>query len=244
MVTTGPAPAVWRDVVTDLQQEALYLSRRLGHGLVRTPGATGIVNPHTPASVWLHGDVDVDALLAEFAHCPQPELMVPLHGTAVADALDARGWTLTSSDRLGRVASCRPESGPAPSISIQPATRRDLDLMRGVLSRAFGVDGLEYLPDQVLTVPELQIFVGADEGTVVGVAGVRSRHEGCLVFGLATVPRFRRRGVATALVRHCLTWAEQHGAPYAVADVARPASSLWERLDFRAQSQWWRGLAP
>lgn len=55
------------------------------------------------------------------------------------------------------------------------------------------------------------------------------------VFGIATVPQFRRRGAATAIVRSIAEWGEQRGAEnlyLQVADDNTPARALYDKLGF------------
>lgn len=55
------------------------------------------------------------------------------------------------------------------------------------------------------------------------------------VFGIATVPQFRRRGAATAIVRSIAEWGKQRGAEnlyLQVADDNTPARALYDKLGF------------
>jgi GNAT superfamily N-acetyltransferase len=244
-------PSGWENTTADLLAEAAFLSRELGHARVRTPGTAGILNDSAPSTVWVHDEVDVDALLREVdGWHPCPGVMVPEHADSVADALDARGWDTGSLvERFWRRLETPSFSRSSQTdVLVRAATRADLPALRRLHVLSFGADdSADYLPDAIFDVPALCLFLAVSPtsaGEVLGAAGVRLRHRGALVFGLATAPQHQRRGIGAGLVAECMDWAAAHGAPFAVADVDAPASSLWAQLGFQMYDRWRRCSPP
>lgn len=247
-MTALPRPLVDADTAADLAEETNYLARTLGEPQVRTAGATGILNRVTPSTVWIVGDVDVDAMSSEIADCDaRPELMVPAGEATLTEAFAQRGWRVghlverLRCDLLGTVQDAPALEG---AVNLRPARPADLPSLRALHVDAFqDEESANYLPDSVLDIPGLEILVAEsrdEPSDLLGTAGIRLRHEGALLFGLATAPAKRRRGVATLVVAECLSWAAQQGVPYVLADVDTPAPLLWQRLGFRATSGWRR----
>jgi len=246
----APVPLVSAEVTEDLVGETAYLAEALRQPLVRTAGATGILNSVAPSTVWVVGDLDIDELVAEIVDCdPAPEVMVPYGSIQLASRLARHGWDFTHVvDRLRR--DLTPTTDPIPrfdqpgTVPIRAAAYDDLPVLRSLYVEAFEAeDSAEYVPDELLDVPDLALFVAeepTDPDLVVGTVGVRLRHRGALIFGLAVTPEHRRRGLATALIARSLTWAAGQGAPYALADVDAPAPLLWHRLGFESTSRWHR----
>src|SRR3954466_15457127 len=86
-------PDGWERTTAGLLAEADFLARGLGHARVGTPGSAGILNDSAPSTVWVHDEVDVDALLRELdGWHPCPGVMVPEHAESVAKVLAAHGW--------------------------------------------------------------------------------------------------------------------------------------------------------
>jgi GNAT superfamily N-acetyltransferase len=243
-----PRPLVDADIEADLIDEADYLARTLGQPQVRTAGAAGILNRVAPSTVWIVGEVDIDALAREIAGCdPHPELMIPVGEDAITDAFEQRGWQLghvVERLRCDLAGFARNAPPPEVAVTVRPARRTDLPSLRALHVQAFDDEAsAHYLPDSVLDIPGLEILVGestTEAHELFGTAGIRLRHEGALLFGLATALARRRRGVATLVVAECLAWAVEQGADYVVADVDTPVPLLWPRLGFRAVSSWRR----
>jgi len=246
----APEPLVPAGVVTDLIEETTYLSRALGQPFVRTPGASGVLNRVAPSTVWVHSKVEVAALAAEVVGCdPSPEVMLPEHAGDLLSELTRRGWQSDEVvDRLRRDLTMPVDRSVTPAgfpwVTIRSARRWDLKGLRQLYIQAFETeDSADYVPDTLLEVPGLTLFVAEDSSDrqrFIGTCGVRLRHEGTLIFGLAVVPEHRRCGIATALVSRCLAWAADMGAPYALADVDDPAPLMWKRLGFVSTSRWRR----
>jgi len=171
---------------------------------------------------------------------------VSVHAERVAAALRRHGWMSTDSvDRLSCELSPWTHRGASSNRAlIRSVALADLPKLRALHVVSFDdEDSVDYLPDSLLDIADLRMFVAtapADAQTLLGAVGVRLRHRGALVFGLATLPEARRSGIATALVSHSLAWAAEHGAPFALADVDLPVPSFWAALGFTTTSRWLR----
>lgn len=247
-----PRPLVDAQTAADLIDEAHYLARMLGQPQVQTPGAAGILNRVAPSTVWIVGDLDVDRLAGEISGCdPHPELMVPAGEDALTEAFARLGWQVGQVvERLRCDVSNSLRAAPPTAITatVRSARLADLPSLRALHVQAFGdEDSGDYLPDSVLDIPGLEIFVAhpTDQPQeLLGTAGIRLRHDGALLFGLATAPDMRRRGVATLVVAECVAWAVRSGAAYVLADVDTPPPLLWRRLGFQVSSRWRRCHIP
>jgi GNAT superfamily N-acetyltransferase len=243
---TDPAAAPWERAVAELVAEATFLSRHLGQPLARTAGVAGILSRLTPSTLWVHDEIDVDELLGEVdGWQPAPEVMVPAHLVGPIVAMQDRGWVVTARvQRLRHDIRTGDQAPPPSAFLIRAAGPDDLPALRLLHASAFRSDDpAAYLPDEMLSVPGLRMFVAAlpqRPDRVVGVAGIRRRHEGALVFALATAPQLQRQGIGTALVRTCLAWGADQGAPFAIADVNVPVPALWSRLGFAPTGEWCR----
>lgn len=237
------APSGWDAVVADLEGESRALAGVLQQHQVSTPGAAGLLNRLSRSTVWVHGPVDVARLLDELEACaPVPDLQVAEHLDLDADLLRARGWA--DGGTLHRL---RIDLPPVPGGVVEGRCARPCDLpgLRALHARAFG-DAEAYLPDLLLAMPDLQLrLIDGPDGRPVSACGVRLRHRGAFVFGLATLPEAQGQGLATAVLRGCLRWAAGCGAPFALADVVGPVPVLWGRTGFVPSGRWtrWTGDA-
>ena len=247
-----PRPLVDAHTAADLIGETEYLTRTLKQAQVATPGATGVLNRVAPSTVWIVGEVAINQLADEIAGSgARPEVMVPAGEDALTESLTQIGW------RAGRVVErlrCDlPGTSPADQLSrntavVRTARHADLPKLRALHVEAFNDDdAADYLPDSVLDIPDLEILVAESTNeppALLGTAGIRLRHEGALLFGLATASDQRRRGIASLVVAECLAWAKEQGSPYVLADVDTPAPRLWAELGFRVASRWRRCNIP
>lgn len=247
---TGPVstsvPMDWDDVVADLRRETSSFAERQRCPEVTTPGAIGLLNPATRASVWVYSPADLAAVLDEVEVCRVvPDLHLAAHLQPDLELLDARGWRQEATfSRMRR--SLLDWVPPASALAGRPALLSDLPALRRLQDECFGTDeGDLFLPDGLLSIPgvHLRMLEGPD-GAPTAVCGVRLRYEGVLVFGLASAVHVRGRGSATDLLRACLSVGAAEGGRFAVADVDTPVPPLWSREGFVVTDSWVRYLPP
>ncbi len=234
--------------MADLQREARWLADRFEQPLVRTPGAAGILNAMSPSTVWVHShDVDVTALLAEIDGCrPRPHLMLPPGMPRAARQLHAAGWRRGQDVHQVRAERTAVDGHPvtAGGTFTRPADRQDLDMLRSLHAAAFQVtDPDEYLPASILELADVKVYVAVHPQRprdLLASAGLRTRHAGGLLFGLAVTPDLQDSGLATAMLQNCLHVAAAQGLDFLVAEVEAPPSELWQRAGFHTTSRWQR----
>lgn len=105
---------------------------------------------------------------------------------------------------------------------------------------AFGADVAltrAFLPDALVGDVSQRVFVAVVDDVVVG-AGESVTADGVLgVFGIATIPSFRGRGIAAALTSRLIE-DRADDADIAVLQSSRLGYGVYERLGFRAMSTW------
>ncbi len=224
----------------ELTAEADHLAARLGYPVVTVPGAAGVLNPTARAVVTVFSDrVNQKALVKQVSTVPvRPQLLV-LDGVPVnANDLRRRGWE--EQPISVRLTGCVNVVAAAASHRVRQVAEADLPVVRRVMDLAFGDDDAdEILPDGVTGVPGLQLVLAEDdEGGVVGVAGVRLRRKGALVFGVGVLPHTRRAGHGAALVGTCARWAQALGERELHCDAEQSALGFWEGLGFAERTRW------
>jgi ribosomal protein S18 acetylase RimI-like enzyme len=187
------------------------------------------------------------ALLAVAAHYRPTgfSLGVDLEPSAHAEvrtAVERGGFRMVES-RPGMalpIAELRPLPAP-PGVEIRGVD--DPGLLRAAAeadAAAFGADVTltrAFLPDALVGDPSQRVYVALVEGEVVaaGESALADRVLG--VFGIATVPSYRRRGIAAALTSRLIE--DRAGdADLAVLQSSRLGYGVYERLGFRAMSTW------
>lgn len=123
-----------------------------------------------------------------------------------------------------------------------------LDEVVQVDAAAFGGDAATtrlFLPDAVLEDPAQRVYAARVDGRMVSV-GESTTLDGVIgVFGIATDPAYRRRGLGAAVT--ALLLADRQGeADLAVLDASDLGFGVYERLGFRTTSTWevWVREAP
>jgi ribosomal protein S18 acetylase RimI-like enzyme len=105
---------------------------------------------------------------------------------------------------------------------------------------AFGADVAltrAFLPDALVGDPWQRVYIAVVDDEVVG-AGESALVDGVLgLFGIATVPSFRRRGIAAALTSHLIDH-RAGDADLAVLQSSGLGYGVYEGLGFRAMSTW------
>jgi ribosomal protein S18 acetylase RimI-like enzyme len=115
-----------------------------------------------------------------------------------------------------------------------------LDEVVDVDSSAFGGEAAQtrgFLPDAVLDDPAQRVYAARVDGRLVA-AGETAALDGVLgVFGIATHPGFRRRGIGTALTAFVI--ADRAGdVDLAVLDASDDGAGVYTRLGFATMSTW------
>lgn len=234
-----------QELITELRQDARHLAGLVRHPVVRTSGASGVLNPDTVSVIRVWGsDVDTDALFAELTTLPvTPDLLVHADIDVDDPALLASGWHW--HEDVVTVRHDRPWSLDATvpvGYAVRPIDRSELSAIRSLLDDCFGPDELdEHLPDEVLEVPGLRLFAaGHDNGDLAATIGIRPTRTGALLFSLATSRQHRRQGLADCLVAHAARCSARQGASHVRADVTAEVLPFYQRLGFYPYSRWRR----
>jgi len=161
---------------------------------------------------------------------------------SVRDAAQRVGLTMVESRpgmtlALTDVAPVLPPEGVEVFRVEDPA---QLDQVVEVDAAAFGGDAATtrlFLPNAVLEDPAQRVYAARADGRLVSV-GESTTLDGIIgVFGIATVPAFRRRGIGAAIT--ALLLADRAGeADLAVLDASDLGFGVYERLGFRTTSTW------
>jgi ribosomal protein S18 acetylase RimI-like enzyme len=177
------------------------------------------------------------------------DLEPSLHGP-VREAARRRGLTMVESRpgmavALTHVVEVAPPEGVELLRVESPAL---LDQVVVVDESAFDVGAAvtrRFLPDAVLEDPAQRVYAARVDGRLVSV-GESTTLDGVVgVFGVATDPGYRRRGIGAALTAFLL--ADRAGeADLAVLDASDLGAGVYTRLGFAAMSTWevWVREAP
>jgi GNAT superfamily N-acetyltransferase len=235
-------------------QETLIASWRALAQL--SSGARVIRRPRSVAAVFpswapLNNAILLGPAEAEGLRAAGTELRVVYRNAGIeswALWLSSRATTLDAPDQVGEV----------PDFTRDTTTL----VMRLPSLEGFGehanvirtsVDGASRAGDEPVPVAEL----GGDDGVAglhgwalvrdgVAVSGAWSCIHGrdCGIYAVGTVPQWRRRGLARALVEHVLADARSRGARTASLQSTRMARTLYESLRFAAVGRYEEWLSP
>jgi ribosomal protein S18 acetylase RimI-like enzyme len=209
---------------------------------------TGVpAEPFNPTLV-VHTPDDVDAALAAAAdHCADVGLALgidlepSLHG-AIRDAARRAGFSLVET-RPGMALHLGELRSPPDPPGIVIRRVRDASTLAKVGeadAAAFDVkpELMEaFLPAAVLDDPAERVFAALDGDDVVG-AGESVMFDGVLgVFGISTVPPFRRKGIAAALTSRLIEDRSDE-VDLVMLQSSQLGSGVYERLGFRTISTW------
>jgi GNAT superfamily N-acetyltransferase len=128
---------------------------------------------------------------------------------------------------------------PADSITVEQVTASTEQLWDQVIAKGFAEFGRlpENLFSAFATLPDSRNFLARIDGAAAGGGmGAIMREAGIVaLFGAATIPECRRRGVQTALINRRLWEAAQQGCEYAVVSTLPGGGSQrnMERRGFR-----------
>ena len=194
-------------------------------------------------------DADLDAIEGFYAShgAPAQIELCPLAAPDVAPRLSARGFILQGFEsQLARaLVGAEPEVPAAGGLRVARASAEEEDLWLDVVSEGFAaaegsnspapetVDLLRAVMRQFGS-PAILRYLVWDEESAAGGGAAYVRDGVIGVFGTATLPRFRRRGVQTALVEQVLADAATR-ADLAISTTEPGSTSqrTFERLGFR-----------
>jgi len=193
----------------------------------------------------LYGEVTEDHLdrVERFFHSrgvPSTIVVSPLADASLLAALAPRGYRIHEFNSV-LIRRINPEEPfvPAPGVVVEPVRPETVDAWAGAIAQGFS----EFSPvsEDVFTgfayLPGALAFLARIEGKIVGGCGGRIIPEARLaaLFGTATLPEFRRRGVQSALIALRLHQAAKAGCEYAVVSTLPGGGSQrnMERRGFR-----------
>jgi GNAT superfamily N-acetyltransferase len=164
----------------------------------------------------------------------------PLADRSLLEALAERGYKITEFNSV-LIRSLRVETltEPAAGITVEWVNEETVQIWDGVLAKGFAEFGP--LPENLFAVfaavPDGLCLLARVEGQPAGgAAGAIMQEAGiAALFGTATLPEFRRRGVQAALINRRLWEAAKAGCEYAVVSTMPGSGSQrnMERRGFR-----------
>jgi ribosomal protein S18 acetylase RimI-like enzyme len=158
----------------------------------------------------------------------------------VRDAAAAAGLRVVVA-RPGMVAD--PTSVRAPTVPSGLTIERgdeQLDDVASVATEGFGGDvaiNRAFVADEVWRDPVARVYVARLDGTAVATAETSLRDGVIGVFGVATVPSARRRGIGAAITAHAVRDRADE-ADLAFLQSSEMGRGVYERLGFREISTW------
>ena len=161
----------------------------------------------------------------------------PLADAALRALLGQRGYRIAefNSVLIRRISASEPSTLPA-GIAIERASAETAPLWRRAIARGFSdvVAVSEDVFDGFASLPGSLDFLARSDGEVAGGGGGRIIAEARIaaLFGAATLPEFRRRGVQSALIARRLREAALAGCEYAVVST-QPGSGSQRNMERR-----------
>lgn len=169
------------------------------------------------------------------------DLEPSLHGPVRAAAAHA-GLTMIES-RPGMIVPIAEVTPPPVPPGVELLRVEDPALLDDVVvvdAAAFGGEAAmtrRFLPDAVLEDPAQRVYAARVDGELVA-AGESTTLDGVIgVFGIATVPAFRRRGIGAALTSFLIADRAAE-ADVAVLDASDLGAGVYRRLGFTEMSTW------
>lgn len=171
---------------------------------------------------------------------PSTIVVSPLADPTLLSLLAPRGYRIQefNSVLIRRIRTDEPFT-PPPGIVIEPVTPSTIKPWAEAIATGFSEFGP--VPDEVFDgfgrLPHALAFLARIEGQIAGGGGGRVIPEARIaaLFGTATLPGFRRRGVQTALIARRLHEAALAGCEYAVVSTL-PGSGSQRNMERRGFS--------
>jgi ribosomal protein S18 acetylase RimI-like enzyme len=156
------------------------------------------------------------------------------------------GWEVVRESLMVLAAPAPAPAPPPAAVVIEPGVQEVADLM----GRWHAEDEPQASAEEIAQIVgyscregeawgERRFGVRDEQGALVAITKLRSDGSAAQVEDVYVVPEARRRGYATALVRHAVAEAAAHDLIFIVADEDAPARRLYERLGFRAGARAW-----
>jgi GNAT superfamily N-acetyltransferase len=236
------------------------LNLALGHRTFEAEGATFVVDPRLPSiydanfmyDIQASSDAEIDRLLdrarQEYAHCPRLTFrLAPWSSPALESRLGLIGLEQTRSlvmllegDLVGQALphDLRPLEGDAGWSAFGELKRADWDEHAATTDQASQrwevPDGLTAAAR--LKCPPVSYTMAYADGRPVGFCNAWAGIDGVgQVEDLFVLPEYRHRGIATALIHHCVAQARMHGAGPVVicANLAETPKSMYAAMGWR-----------
>ena len=118
---------------------------------------------------------------------------------------------------------------------IREMTREDIDAVVGVDNAAFSDAWKETTFCEEAEKDYSHYFVCETDDEIIGYAGIWCIYETAELIRIATVPEFRKRGIAKELMQKVLECAEIYGCERMMLEVRRsniPAQELYKKFGF------------
>ncbi|MDT3439772.1 MULTISPECIES: N-acetyltransferase [unclassified Pseudofrankia] len=207
-----------------------------GARLIRSPEAAAAVFP-----AW--APLNNAIVSTASPHAPEPAVISTLRDVYVEAGvgtwalwIPSRATDLNASDDLRALDGfTRDTTTLVMRTDLRPGPARHDGVMRASIAAATRA-GDEPVPVADLGEPEaipgLAAWVLVREGFAIASAWTFRHGDDCGIYAVGTVPAWRRRGLATALLRHVLATAERNGARTATLQSTQMAQSLYESLGF------------
>jgi hypothetical protein len=218
-------------------------------GMLLHPVAGGIAifaGPDSPTNkmigIGFDGPVEATALAEAEAYFASRGSRLQAEISTLADAglhgsLAARGYVPSGFENVLGYSLEAPPPATSSDISVAPLTSVELPVFADVMVEAFahpdigGVGGDEIPPPDLIRqwvlittkLPGFRGYLARINGEIAGAASLRIDDRIAQFSGAGTLPRFRRRGVQTTLLRSRLADAAHAGCDIAVI-VTQPAS--------------------
>ena len=129
---------------------------------------------------------------------------------------------------------------PASPVTVRAAESGEAQLFIKVVTDGFAeqvqlAPSLEGLLEGFFHRARGQCFFGLVDGEIAGAGGVAKHDNLAELYGASTLPKFRNRGVQTALIRERLAWGAQRGCDIATTTTGPGTSSQrnFERAGFQ-----------